>query len=88
MDKTKLIASFVTGALAALVVAAGVAGARADDTKAQGACAQWEVMAEEQAVVTAEKQEYGKPIVKKAPAGWEPFALGHSGLLVFRRCAK
>jgi hypothetical protein len=68
-------------------------GANADKAAPgqQPSCQQWEVMVAP-AVRSANEArplpEAGKPIVESAPAGWEPFAFGPTGQLVFRRCAK
>lgn len=87
----------------ALVAAALVAalivwprGATADkpdkpDRHAPAECPQWEVMlapAMRLAVDTKSLPEAGKPMVERAPAGWEPFAYTPSGALVYRRCAR
>ena len=73
-------------------VAAGLALAFSlsrSEVRAQSAgCPQWEVMlATPPPVAMVQPSEMGKPVVEKAPAGWEPFAYSPSGTLVFRRCA-
>ncbi|MES1204561.1 MAG: hypothetical protein ABUS79_01365 [Pseudomonadota bacterium] len=75
----------------AVTIAASVSGARHAAADKINGCQQWEVMLGQPArVVTDVKTlpELGKPFVEPAPAGWEPFAFGPSGQLVYRRCAR
>lgn len=54
-------------------------------------CQQWEVMLAPSTRTAAESKslpELGKPFVEQSPPGWEPFAFGPTGQLVYRRCAK
>jgi hypothetical protein len=78
------LAVAVLGIALALVIALAT-HARADG----GGCPQWEVMlAQPPAIATMAPSGIGKPVVEKAPAGWEPFAYAPSGQLVYRRCAR
>ena len=55
------------------------------------ACQQWEVMLTQPARITIDAKslpEAGKPVVETSPAGWEPFAFGPTGQLVYRRCVR
>jgi hypothetical protein len=52
-------------------------------------CTQWQTAVHPDAIdVKAPLPEAGKPIVSTGPVGWEPFAFGPSGQLVYRRCVK
>jgi hypothetical protein len=56
---------------------------------AESGCPQWEVLlAQPPSILTVQPNEVGKPVVEKAPAGWEPFAYAPSGQLVYRRCGR
>jgi hypothetical protein len=87
MNKSKQIGLLLAGAVLGLVVTLSVrGGAVAAQTSA---CAQWEVTSDELAAVTmGDLPEQGKTAAKKAPAGWEPFAIGPTGVLAYRRCTK
>ena len=82
-----LVTVVLAGALVALawrgmdVHAAGGAGA--------SACTQWQTAIYPDAVdLRAPLPEAGKPMISTGPVGWEPFAFGPSGQLVYRRCTK
>jgi hypothetical protein len=81
-----LVGAFV---VLGLTVAVGPPGSEVRAAESSG-CEQWEVMVEvEQVSLTATRPPaYGQPQVKKVAAGWEPFAVGQSGLLLQRRCAR
>jgi hypothetical protein len=54
-------------------------------------CQQWEVMLSQAVRIANDSRplpEASKPYIEQAPSGWEPFAFGPTGQLVFRRCAK
>lgn len=54
-------------------------------------CQQWEVMLAPSTRTAADPKslpEAGKPYVEQSPQGWEPFAFGPTGQLVYRRCAR
>jgi hypothetical protein len=54
-------------------------------------CAQWEVMLSEPTHASIDVKALpgvGKPLIEPSPPGWEPFAFGPTGQLVYRRCAK
>lgn len=54
-----------------------------------GACKQWQTATIPPTIdINAPLPEMGKPRIETAPEGWEQFALGYGGLLVYRRCAK
>jgi hypothetical protein len=84
-----LSAMLVLGAfVVAMLLIGWPRGATAD--KPTG-CQQWEVMLTQATHMTIDVKslpEAGKPVIETAPPGWEPFAFGPSGQLVYRRCAK
>ena len=52
-------------------------------------CPQWETMlAQPGLIMSVQPNELGKPVIEKAPTGWEPFAYTPAGQLVYRRCAR
>jgi hypothetical protein len=54
-------------------------------------CQQWEVMLAQPVRSANDAKplpEISKPYVEQSPAGWEPFAFGPTGQLVFRRCSR
>jgi hypothetical protein len=75
--------------LAALVILALLSFRGDVRAQSAGGCPQWEVMlAQPPPILTVPVSEIGKPVIEKAPAGWEPFAFAPSGQLVYRRCAR
>lgn len=78
-------------AVAALGAFVGWPRGATADKPAPTACQQWEVMLNQPTRVTIDVKslpEIGKPLIEISPAGWEPFAFGPTGVLVYRRCAK
>ncbi len=88
MSTPKQIALILAGAALGLVVTLSLRGG-AVAAQAQSSCAQWETTSDELVTVTmGEVPEAGKTQVRKAPAGWEPFAIGPTGVIAYRRCSK
>ena len=54
-----------------------------------GVCKQWQTATLAPVVdINGTLPEMGKPHIDTAPEGWEPFAFGAGGQLVYKRCAK
>jgi hypothetical protein len=88
--KLVLALALVVGGALAGAAFTGVPRAAGAEANAPG-CAQWEVMLDALVRTNIDPKTIpapGKPYVEKAPAGWEPFAFGPTGQLVYRRCIK
>lgn len=54
-----------------------------------GMCKQWQTAAMPPIIdINGELPEVGKPRIDTAPEGWEPFALGYGGQVIYKRCVK
>lgn len=88
MSKTKQAALVLAGAALGLVATLSLrSGAVAASAST---CSQWEMTSDPLAAVSTSTEipEHGKQQVTKAPAGWEPFAIGPTGAFAYRRCTK
>jgi hypothetical protein len=88
---TRHLASLLAAAAfgVVLLLSLRTAPVAAETTIQPAACAQWEITSDDLAVTTlTELPEAGKAMIKRAPAGWEPFAIGPTGVLAYRRCVK
>jgi hypothetical protein len=87
--RIKAVMAALVGALLAISVVV-FTPRRATAEKPSG-CQQWEVMLSEATHAPIDVKALpglGKPLVEPSPPGWEPFAFGPTGQLVYRRCAK
>ena len=85
--------SVMMGAAVLAVAGRGIGAEREKEREraSSGPCQQWEVMLAPTTHAAADPKplpELGKPFIEQAPQGWEPFAFGPTGQLVYRRCAK
>ena len=83
--KIALVVSFLVGGLVALILSPSVLRAQ------RLGCERWQTAAGIDVPTEPEKLNeipaYGTVRPRTAPAGWEPFAIAATGLIVFRRCA-
>jgi hypothetical protein len=88
-NRTRSVVLLVVGVIVGLVLAVGLRGGEVRAQNSSAECGQWEVMAEvDQVSLNGTRPDYGKPVVRKITAGWEPFAVGQAGLVMNRRCAR
>ncbi|MDX2018803.1 MAG: hypothetical protein SF187_01075 [Deltaproteobacteria bacterium] len=83
---------WVVGTAAATILATAsfqATFAKAGYEGAPAVCKQWQTATLPPVIdLNAPLPEMDKPHTDTAPEGWEPFAVGHGGKVVYRRCVK